>query len=180
MPSATSWAPSAKHGLASPKKKWEPIQFDPELQWPCILANAPSTWSCSSAAGQATPSYDTYKNKWWNSATTYQRECSSSKTTATFQTSNTKSPQMTRKCAMIRTMPRRDEMLVVILIRAIQLICGIVGNSMDKHIQTEHQASLLLIFSWAALATQMLDIDVDGWSILDCLSGIGRRDESVI
>ena len=109
-----SWAPSTKHGLASPKKKWEPIQFDPEPQWPCILENAPSTRSCSLAAGQATPSYNTSENKWWNSATTYQRECSSSKTTATFQTSNTKSPQMTRECAMIRTTPRRDEVLVVI------------------------------------------------------------------
>jgi len=85
---------------------------------------------------------------------------------------------MTHEYAMIRTTPRRDEMLVVIRHdehrshhSRIQLIRGIGRNSMENSVKQNtklnqpknpRRTSLLHIFSRAARATQTLDIDVDG------------------
>jgi hypothetical protein len=60
------------------------------------------------------------------------------------------------------------------------LQCSVQTRTKGNQRENPRRPSLILISSQATRTTQTHDIDVDGWSILDCWLGTGRGDESVI
>ncbi len=114
----------------------------------------------------------------WNSAIMFQRKCCASNTTSMAQTLTTRSCQQIPESGITHTTPRQGEMLVGTHHGAQSYQHS--HNSIRKPISTPDSKPTSSPDTIQLCNQRCLILKVDGGSILDCRSRIGRGDGSII